>query len=403
MDNGKKVLCSGRAGGFSLVEILVGMAVGVVTIVVIMQSFASFEGQKRTTTSSSDALENGLIALQAIESDARSAGYGLVTPKGLACTSMFYYEQGLVDLGTVATVSIAPVTVVDGGASGSDMLTFTAATSPIAGMPSKLNADMSTAKSDAEIDNSVGFTVDRDLYLVAQPINSPGTGVTALPCARMAYTELCTNGNGVEIACAGKTFLSAGSPVAKFNTSSASYFPAGGYPMNSSYVINIGSGLNGGAGFVRSRYAVSGSDLMQADVSHMIAQNSVAIASNIVNMQVQYGVAPVNTAPGVSSPAVNCWTNASGNGCSAEQTWDAPSAADIMRIKAIRIALVARSSLPEKPSTAGGSCDATPSTGVQSWSGGPTIDLSADANWRCYRYRVYQTVIPLRNVIWANI
>ena len=33
----------------------------------------------------------------------------------------------------------------------------------------------------------------------------------------------------------------------------------------------------------------------------------------------------------------------------------------------------------------------------------PLIDLSADPNWRKYRYRVYQTVIPLRNVIWAGV
>jgi len=36
------------------------------------------------------------------------------------------------------------------------------------------------------------------------------------------------------------------------------------------------------------------------------------------------------------------------------------------------------------------------------------VDGSADSNpgdandWRHYRYRVYQAVVPLRNVIWAN-
>ena len=32
----------------------------------------------------------------------------------------------------------------------------------------------------------------------------------------------------------------------------------------------------------------------------------------------------------------------------------------------------------------------------------PPIDLSADANWRRYRYRVYETIIPLRNVMWQT-
>lgn len=383
------------AAGFSLVEIMVGMVVGLITIVVIMNSFAAFEGQKRTTSTGSDTQENGLISLQAIESDARSAGYGLITPKGLACTSMNYYENNIVAVGSFANASIAPVAVVDGGAAGgSDSVTFTAATSPIAGMPSKLNADLPDATNDPYIDNTVGFTIQQDLYLVAAPVVSPGVGATAIPCSRLAYTSAPTDANAI------------------YNTSSTTFFPTGGYPMNTGYLINIGSGLNGAAGFVRTQYSVNATnDLVATDVSHMVAQSSVVIASNIVNMQVQYGVAPANTQPGTASPSVNCWTDATGNACNAEQTWNNPSAADIMRIKAIRIAVVARSSLQEKPSVAGGTCDATAAssvistaTGVVSWAGGPAVDLAtANANWRCHRYRVYQTIIPLRNVIWANI
>jgi type IV pilus assembly protein PilW len=35
------------------------------------------------------------------------------------------------------------------------------------------------------------------------------------------------------------------------------------------------------------------------------------------------------------------------------------------------------------------------------WSGG-TFDLSADPNWQCYRYRVFETTVPLRNWIWKS-
>lgn len=369
--------------GFSLVEILVGMAVGVIAVIVIMQSFATFEGQKRTTTSGSDTQENGLIALQAIEADARTAGYGLVSPKGLACTTMNYYERGIVAAGSFATVNVAPVTVVDGGAAGSDTLLFTAATSPMAGMPIVLDVNIMTP---AQITFLPAQILTNDLYLLAEPLESPGIGRSATPCSRLANA------------------VGAGSPTNRFNTTNiAAFFPVGGYSEHSGFFIDLGNGASGGAGFMRSQYAVANNDLVFTDVSHMNAGNSVVLASNIVNMQVQYGVAPVNTSKGASSPAVDCWTDATGTLCNSEQTWDAPSAADIMRIKAIRIAVVARSSLQEKPSTPGGSCDATPIGGVQSWPGGPAIDLSADANWQCYRYRVYQTIIPLRNVIWANI
>lgn len=397
----------GAASGFSLVEIMVGMVVGLITIIVIMQSFAAFEGQKRTTSSGSDTQENGLIALHAIEGDARTAGYGLLTPKGLACTAMNYYEDGVTAV--PASAPVAPVAVADGGAAGgSDTLVFTAATSPIAGMPSKLNADMQTAQAEVYIDNTVGFNVDRDLYLVAAPILSPGVGAVETPCSRMAYTERCpADTTQPEVACSGKAFLSASSPVAVYNSSDPNFFQAARYPANSGFVINLGSGLNGAAGFARTQYSVVNTGLVATDMSHMVARNSVVLSGNIVNMQVQYGVAPINPQPGASSQAVNCWTDARGNACnSGSGNWAAPNASDIMRIKAIRIAIVARSSLRERPATPGAACDATTVAPI-SWAGGPTIDLTpndtATDQWQCHRYRVYQTIIPLRNVIWANI
>ena len=30
------------------------------------------------------------------------------------------------------------------------------------------------------------------------------------------------------------------------------------------------------------------------------------------------------------------------------------------------------------------------------------IDLSGDANWGNYRYRVFETVVPIRNVAWMG-
>jgi type IV pilus assembly protein PilW len=32
----------------------------------------------------------------------------------------------------------------------------------------------------------------------------------------------------------------------------------------------------------------------------------------------------------------------------------------------------------------------------------PMIDLSADADWQKYRYRAFETIIPLRNMIWSK-
>jgi len=75
-------------------------------------------------------------------------------------------------------------------------------------------------------------------------------------------------------------------------------------------------------------------------------------------------------------------------------------------LAAVNIAVVARSRLPEKPSGGSTTCNTTsalppPAGNLPTWSGG-NFDLSADPNWQCYRYRVFETTVPIRNWIWHN-
>ena len=54
---------SAPQAGFTLVEIMVGLAIGMLATVIIMQVFSVFEAQKRTTTGTADAQTNGGIAI----------------------------------------------------------------------------------------------------------------------------------------------------------------------------------------------------------------------------------------------------------------------------------------------------------------------------------------------------
>jgi len=387
-----------QSAGFSLAEVMVAMVIGLLTMIIIMQSYASFEGQKRTTTSGSDTQENGLTAMHAIETDARMAGFGLMTPNGLACTHMNFSYNG-----ASSVAAIAPVMIVDGDKPGvtsglSDTITFTYSTSPTGGNPTVLTGAMSNSNSDLTVDwaNGLGFTGDQDLLLI-------GTPGSSTPCSRLAYTinpDPLTNN------------------MLLYNPEvSVNIFPPGGYVANSSFVLNMG-------GFAQNEYGIEANDLYVQDVgpqaswakaNGITATSRVHLASNVVNLQVQYGVAPTNTSGGLSSPGVTCWTDAvdrradatAAADCKSDWRADSISTADAMRIKAIRIAVVARSSLQEKPASGvGTTCDATLVAPI-SWMGGPAIDLStndtATDKWQCHRYRVYQTVIPLRNMIWANL
>ena len=130
-----------------------------------------------------------------------------------------------------------------------------------------------------------------------------------------------------------------------------------------------------------------------------LERNAVPSVAGIVNIQAQYGVSAT-----ANSNQVTQWVNASG------AIWAAPTVANRNRIKAVRIAVVARNAKIE-PTTVTAACSSTTAaapSGLCAWEGSvaspaPVIDLSqGDPNWRRYRYRVFETIIPLRNMIWSK-
>jgi type IV pilus assembly protein PilW len=76
----------------------------------------------------------------------------------------------------------------------------------------------------------------------------------------------------------------------------------------------------------------------------------------------------------------------------------------------LRLAVVARSPY-RVPVGADGKCGATVAGAVNApgWQlaqadgalASSGISLAHLPNWKCYRYRVYETVVPLRNVVWG--
>lgn len=65
-----------RHAGFSLVELMIGLLLGMLAIIVIMQVFSVSEGYKRATTGGDDAQNNGAIALYELQRNVRQSGLG---------------------------------------------------------------------------------------------------------------------------------------------------------------------------------------------------------------------------------------------------------------------------------------------------------------------------------------
>jgi type IV pilus assembly protein PilW len=75
---------------------------------------------------------------------------------------------------------------------------------------------------------------------------------------------------------------------------------------------------------------------------------------------------------------------------------------------ALKLAVVARSPFRQAPG-AGGACSATLAANAPGWEttqadgsqSSSAISLAHVPDWQCYRYRVAETVVPLRNVLWG--
>lgn len=333
-----------RSGGFGLVEVMVALVVGLIVTLVIMQVFTGFEGQKRTTTGGADAQSAGAVGLYMIGRDVQMAGYGLLPA-----------AESAMECDPVPSIDgrpIAGISIIDGGAAAgaSDTLVIRYGNAPLGGAPQTINAITGNVLS---VDNNYGCAVGDVALLVKGPVCSATrvSGISAGPDFTQVTVQSALGGvAGGNLACLGAAW------------DQISYDVAGG----------------------------------------ALQVNGQARVPGIVNLQAQYGVS--------DQPSINQitqWVDATG-------AWANPTVANRNRIKAVRVAVIARSVTEEREDVSvacSSITDANP-TGVCAWdatsaqpataSPAPLVDLSNDANWQRFRYRVFETIVPLRNTIWSR-
>ena len=113
-----------RSRGFSLVELMVGLVIGTIAILVVLQVFALSEGSKRTTTGGDDAQNAGAIALVLMQRDLRQAGYGISSVALLGCNlALPVPAPGTATAWTLN--ALAPVTINHAGIPAGDANTDT--------------------------------------------------------------------------------------------------------------------------------------------------------------------------------------------------------------------------------------------------------------------------------------
>ncbi|GAB4181412.1 MAG: hypothetical protein OHK0026_13520 [Rhodocyclaceae bacterium] len=371
--------------GFSLIEAMVGITVGLIAVLVISQTFMSFETRKQTTTAGADAQENGLMAMTMIEQDARNAGAGLAAVGVQRCTSYFsYYDPGTGG-GPIPAFNTAAVTITDGGAAGSDSITFRTGAF-LGSVPAYLSANVA-----AGYDAGAALPVDRDARVGMQNADlvlvTDEAGNCVLlqvdvpdPHAPAPPPKLLT--------------LRAGSPFnppAAYQASASPPWPA----LNAgATVYDIGKGDGTGAGFATRSYSVNAQQLRVTNTQLGVLSSTQDLVRNVVSLQARYGVA------NAGEESVNAWVDATGGWAGGAIT-----AADARRIKAVQVVVATRSERREADEVSSDAwfANEVPDAGLRDAVRSSIQAALPDPEWKHYRYKIYGTIVPLRNVLWPDI
>ncbi len=384
--------------GIGLVELMVGMVIALAAMIVIMQVFAQSESQKRSSNYGADAQTNGAVALYTIERDARLAGFGMTSAPLLNCPAITIWRQSTL---AVQQLRFAPFEVNPPAASvlpgdgNTDVvaIAFGVSDTTVEGVGASQTVN---AAANIVVANRAGFNTG-DLVVGAQVVggawqctmhevtNVPG-GQCGDPPSGAATELVHGTGNYTNY---GKACL----PV------TAEYNRAGGIAGVAALVkptSNVPNLFNLGAMPVNLAYAIRNNNLTVCDrvLSDCTqAANFMEIASDIVSLRAVYGKDTTLPPDGT----VDVWDRVT-----------PANDAQWLQVAAARIEIVARSAIKERADAAG-SCDhLTPNRTMpdnQTWLGqgvaGAGIDISGtDPEWQCYRYKLFQTVVPFRNLIW---
>jgi type IV pilus assembly protein PilW len=371
------IVLSHRSRGFSMVELLVGVAIALIGMVLMFQAMERWEGRKRTTSSGSDAQVAGSIAVFGVERDLRMAGHGIGSATAeLGCSVAGFDSQAAAGAGAaIPAFLMLPVQIAHGASGAADTLTVLYGDGTTISTEMPFTASTNTTKTANNADGLkpgdvfiAATTGGGNCGLFETTTNPPGLGAT-IGHATGAYT----NYQGVSV-------------TARYNAGGGNGIPIG---ATAGRIYNLGTAPRA------NLWQVNGGQLV---VSNLLTGEAASpVADGIVNFQAQYGFDEDND--GFIAPTVNA-----GGDPEWVDTIDAtPTAAQWQRVRAVRFALLARSPQYEptsvttvNPSWAGGNFTMTNLDGSLGTTNPDTPD-----NWRRYRYRVYETVVFFRNVAWG--
>lgn len=380
------------AAGFSLVELMVSVVVGMLALMFATKLTVVAEKNKQGALGGSDALQNGMLALFSINKDAAQAGWGLNDPLLTGCNTVFTDTAGYTLAGATRgglTVRPLAAALITSGGAASDSVTFYAGSSMSATGSLRLVQDYTGGAVIAVDRVPYGFALD-DVIVVAPETRG---------AANCALAQIAVN-PALGLPLATQSLNIGAGAGRRFNTGALGV----NYLGNQSRLFNLGPA---GALAFHTWSVQNGWLRLQATDLAGASGASSAVVDNVVSLKAEYGF---DTTPGLVPQGGLQVARWSASMIDADADGVVGGAADYERIAALRLAVVARSKAPDKPDAAG-ACATTASAPVVFASAEPlgvaaapiTLDVAVPGdpvNWRCYRYRVFETIVPLRNSGW---
>ncbi|WP_407279068.1 PilW family protein [Aromatoleum evansii] len=398
--------------GISLVELMIGLVVGLIITLAITSSVATIGKQFRITGAGHSAAEGAQVAVALIDRDLRGAGAALFNGSfANLCPGYNMYDKGVVTANNSNLYSLHYPVRIESGASAtvSDMVEImVGAPDFYSGEILPIVKEMPSSSDIMKISDTNLASEDQihvgDTVLVVQ---APPNEAKA-PCTRFKVTKIsgqtqsdqCTS---FKTGCNVHFGSTSGDVVNDFNPTNP----------NTTYTRPVSYGVGSlvfkmPPGWVRPvfeyvQYAVACGALLRYDPMKVdpvalrttcpATYKNFAMAADIVMLKAQYGI----STEGSDQIAVweNAPTAAQYSGFNATQLDEYLK--KLQRVKAVRLAMVARSREPD-----------TGTVTAQApivFDGAVTLNLSgtpvpAGKTWQHYRYRVHETVVPLRNPLW---
>lgn len=360
---------SHRQGGFTIVELMIAIVLGLLTVLIVSQVLVQAETRRRTISSGSDAQLNGALTLFTLQRDIQMAGYGAnAIPAVMGCKLNRQFSAA----GTASQVPLAPVVITAGANGAPDQVTVLQARTRQASVPMQTKENHTDASESFVVDSSLGVTAGDMMVIAPETItdfNSSDCRLFQVAGATLSATNIphdTTSGHW------------------NHDDTFSDDMPA------KSVLINMGSP-------VLRTYSVSANqNLASSDVSWTDGTTSSQdLFSQIVNLQALYGKD----------------TDADGIVDTYDKTTPT-TPAGWQQVLTVRLVVVARSEKQETSNV---------TTNQPTWDVGAndtfsnvttadcnesskciTLKVNHLTNWQRYRYKVYDTIVPLRNVLWHS-